>query len=80
MIDWIKGIPKKNIECCLVFYGGDFQFGCFDGGKWYVWIEDEDDYDYEYYPRNAWVDVGHDVEFYAYINKPNEIINSSEAQ
>ena len=62
-IDWKnigKGeIPLASIDCCLVMYKDDYEFGKYDGKSWQVYYE------------SVWNDVSEDVRFWARLNRPD---------
>jgi hypothetical protein len=59
MINWIKGKPKRDILCCLVFYQEDYEFGRLMNGEWDVYCMD------------YWVPVkDSEIQGYAMLNEP----------
>jgi hypothetical protein len=62
MIDWIdiekKGQPAACLDCGLVMYRDDYEFGRYDGEEWQVYYE------------NEWNSVSEPIRYYTRLNHP----------
>lgn len=71
MINWKdieKGeIPVNCIDCCIVIYMDDYEFGRYNGRLWQVYYE------------NEWTDVNENIRYWGRLDKPEpETVNVKE--
>ena len=51
--------PLHFIDCCLVMYRDDYEFGNYNGKSWQVYYD------------NDWVDANEKIRFWARLSRPS---------